>query len=741
MKTRKWPSFFMAAIIAVLCLESCQDWGEMDPPSGNQVYPRLELKSEYKYEEALDPEQVMLVAYDGGNIPKTAKDEFKGKVLQLDGGYARYTNPLYGVKLQAGASISMWIKTAKDNLNGAIFAFCNEDNSKRLFFTPNAWLRYESAGGSFEVNNPSGTPTEAFTPDEWHYLAMSVKNDGYTIYIDGELKFSLQAKEGDGSFDFSQIVQSFAELSFLYLGYGSGVEPEKMWVDDVKIYRNLITSKETAVPAVSGGSAGEPIPDPVYFNNFERGLDGATIQGAGTLEHFGGNFGTVFTNVGGKQRSNYLLLPKDVLSHSSSTRKMTITFWVNSTKAGTSNEYMWAPLFMAYGAAPISNANTSPAFTCQYRGILAGNFNGPDNAGDNWCDFTDAQCTSNDKKVVLYHDTNDWLADKKWHLYSVVLTEKSAAIYFDGELANSWEISGSGAGNTIAGLFDGTQLNYICLGGNQAWDWGDNDPGFMFDDIAIYNQALAPEQLKTLVENKNTLPDAYYFNGFETGTDKLTIQGGGSFADQGALFGNVFQNVGGAQRTNYLLLPEDALSGSKATKQMSIAFWVNASKAGASADYQWAPIFTAYAAAPAPGNGAPMLACQYRGVVMLNMGGDNWCDYTDAQNDAKKNVLYQNESDWLADHQWHLYTAVFTETTAAVYFDGELKNSWTISGSGAGNTVGNLFGDNGLKYVCLGGNQAWDWGDPDPGFMFDHIAIYNVALTPEQINAIVMRKK
>jgi len=141
-----------------------------------------------------------------------------------------------------------------------------------------------------------------------------------------------------------------------------------------------------------------------------------------------------------------------------------------------------------------------------------------------------------------------------------------------------------------------------------------------------------------------------------------------------------------------------------------------------------------------------MFACQYRGVVMVNMNGadnvgDNWCDYVDNQNDAGVNGVYHDATDWLADHEWHLYTAVFTETTAAVYFDGVLKNSWTISGSGAGNNVGNLFGDNGLKYVCLGGNQGWNWGDPDPGFTFDHIAIYNVALTPQQIRTIIQRKK
>ena len=108
---------------------------------------------------------------------------------------------------------------------------------------------------------------------------------------------------------------------------------------------------------VSGGTLA-PVPDPVYFNNFERGLEGATITGSGSLTDFGGNFGTVFQNVGGAQRTNYLLLPDDVLAHSATTKALTVSFWVNSANAGASGDYAWAPLFMAYGSPPSGNSNT-----------------------------------------------------------------------------------------------------------------------------------------------------------------------------------------------------------------------------------------------------------------------------------------------------------------------------------------------------------------------------------------------
>ena len=73
------------AAFTVLCLWSCKDWGEMDPPAGNQGYPKLELKGSFKFEEELAPETSLLVAYDNGQIPHIVTEEEKGKVLTLAG--------------------------------------------------------------------------------------------------------------------------------------------------------------------------------------------------------------------------------------------------------------------------------------------------------------------------------------------------------------------------------------------------------------------------------------------------------------------------------------------------------------------------------------------------------------------------------------------------------------------------------------------------------------------------------
>jgi hypothetical protein len=304
-----------------------------------------------------------------------------------------------------------------------------------------------------------------------------------------------------------------------------------------------------------------------------------------------------------------------------------------------------------------------------------------------------------------------------------------------------------GTANTQSGLYtNGAALKYICLGGNQAWNWGDNDPGFAFDDFVVYNEALSAEQIQKIISDKSggsiiptDLPEPYYRNTFESAEERtLTIVGAGQYVAKSDKHGQIFQNVAStAPRSNYLLLPEDLLTHSAESQQLTISFWVNASEAGGSAAYNWAPMFMAYGAAPEGGvNGMPMFACQYRGVLQINNAG--WTDYTDAQNTAGANGVYHNDTnaDWLADGEWHYYTVVFDNENAKVYFDGVLKNEWNMDGTT--NTQKGLYTNGGeLKYICLGGNQAWNWADNDPGFAFDDITCFNIALTAAQIKALM----
>jgi hypothetical protein len=212
--------------------------------------------------------------------------------------------------------------------------------------------------------------------------------------------------------------------------------------------------------------------------------------------------------------------------------------------------------------------------------------------------------------------------------------------------------------------------------------------------------------------------------------------GNGQFAsteEEGAIFGDFFHNDGSAVRTSYCLLPEDVLAHSAKTEELTIAVWVRAQEEAVSANYMWAPLFTAYAADNAGGNNTfPMMACQYRGVLQVNCAG--WTDYVDAQNVAGKNTLYHGDTDWLKDHKWHYYTAVFEGENAKVFFDGELKNEW--NNDGTTNTQKGLFSNGAdLKWICLGGNQAWNWGDNDAPFDFARLLIKNSKMSAGEIKA------
>ena len=692
---------FVAMIGLAASLSSCQDWGLMDPEPGTDVYPTRQKLETYSFNESANLKEMAYVKSFDEGVAIVQDDSLYNQSLHLKGALVQLTNPLTAVKLQNGAGFTFWLRAPK-----------GQENTHMLSLADGTSLL-------------PATGIQGLEDGYQHFVGVQVKKTGFNIYIDGAAVVATNDSENEALI---AAINSATEITF-------GSPNDEFWIDDVTFFRNQMTEKDMARPNIKKGDV--KLPDPVYFNDFNSGAGDAEIIGGGSFRNDDTpGFKKVFQNVTGGKRQNYLLLPSHVLSHSADTKKMTIGVWVNAANAGASSDYMWAPLFMAYAAAPNNGENTFPMFACQYRGVLQVNNNG-------WTDYTDVQNVEGANK--LYHDATDWLADKQWHYYTVVFNEENAKVYFDGKVVNEWQMDGTT--NTQMGLFtNGADLKYVCLGGNQAWNWGDNDPGFAFDDIAIYNDALSGSQIEKIIADKPTggsgggisLPSPVFFSDFSN-TSGLTIVGGGSFTkDSNKYFGDVFQNVTGGMRQNYLLLPEDALSHSTESNQMSIGVWVNAANAGASADYMWAPLFTAYGAAPNNGeNTFPMFACQYRGVLQVN--NDGWTDYTDQQNLAGANILYHNETDWLADKEWHYYTAVFDGENARVYFDGVLKNEWQMDGTT--NTQMGLFRKGAdLKYICLGGNQAWNWGDNDPGFAFDDIAIYDVALSPTDIQNIMTVK-
>ena len=250
--------------------------------------------------------------------------------------------------------------------------------------------------------------------------------------------------------------------------------------------------------------ADEVLPTPVYFNDFSfatSGSDGIEIVGNGVFENDAdARFGRVFHNDPGDTptkaiRTNYLKLPDHVLSHSTETKEITIGFWVNVKNAA---DYWFTPIFSAYAISPAENAAASrlgnegnfPMFVLQSRGLMQLNNGG----------YDDFNAVDNVKGSNL--ESTVWLDDKAWHYYTMTMTTSSAKIYVDGYIINEWNIAGTD-GHYVEGFFTyGMNYKYICLGGNQAWNWGDPDPAYAFDDLAIYSKALTKAQIDQIRANK-----------------------------------------------------------------------------------------------------------------------------------------------------------------------------------------------------------------------------------------------
>jgi hypothetical protein len=270
MKTEKWMQMAFAAVL-LTAATSCEEWGKQDPPAGNQVNPTLENVAVYDFEaeEGLDPSAFRLSANPGGTAPEIIEDETKGNVLRLNNGYVTLSNPLNKVTVQNAVSFTFWMKqplvmttdeegnevAAPQDLSGTLLGFSNATGNGSLTLNANGGITYTAADGEWIENDPASVTTGYLTPGDWHYVAVILNNDGYEWWVDGDRKVAKNVAE----FDCSKLVQFANNVPVLTIG---GEDNTSEWlVDDLKVYRNTLTSKETARPNLGGGGSGDEGPD------------------------------------------------------------------------------------------------------------------------------------------------------------------------------------------------------------------------------------------------------------------------------------------------------------------------------------------------------------------------------------------------------------------------------------------------------------------------------------------------
>ncbi len=246
------------------------------------------------------------------------------------------------------------------------------------------------------------------------------------------------------------------------------------------------------------GAAQATLPTPAYQNTFDTEAErtACTIMGDGSWTQVDGR-GYVFQHgMGEDYRTNYLLLPSTTLtSYSSDAEGVTIGFWtkLRDDWAGVPASYYWGAMFAAYGAAPVDGVNTWPRVVALTRCITQINCSG-------WCDFGDDLNVSGANTL-----TTLWTDDAAWHYYTMVYTATNCKIYIDGSVINEWNVDGTTDGQVVSGLLSGaSQLTYVCLGGNQAWNYSDADMPFLYDDFRVYGEELSAEQIAEIISAMTT---------------------------------------------------------------------------------------------------------------------------------------------------------------------------------------------------------------------------------------------
>lgn len=283
MKVLKSLFLCVGTVLLALNFTACTDWGDADPEAGNQTYPDRSVVNTYTFDYGADDVYLGDIT-DKADVCEAVEDADLGSnVLHLDAnGYAVMANPFNGVKLQNGAAITFWLKTAgipqevaegeepavEDDLTGAVLAFgSGEAGTERFYLTANGQLRYTKPGNleslNLNENDPATYKTGILPAGEWHFVALQISEEGYQLYVDGNKSLSGATPSGVESttFSYKTLIDFLNTAPNIYIGKGAGdddVNMSEMWVDDVKFIRNQMIANDWAMPNKGGGGSDEP---------------------------------------------------------------------------------------------------------------------------------------------------------------------------------------------------------------------------------------------------------------------------------------------------------------------------------------------------------------------------------------------------------------------------------------------------------------------------------------------------
>ena len=220
---------------------------------------------------SLNPEQQarLLTTGSAAYMPELNATEAlrNGKVVQLRQGvgnnsgmqgYVSMPNPLFGLSLDQGFTVSFYVKRSDANLWDALCGFQNE--GARFYVTGNLYAGYNNGAGSWlDQNHPEQVKPTDLGPDNWHLLTIVCKRTatantgGITMFVDGFQKrddvFNGALADGTtlntkNAFDYNLIVDHVASCPEFWLGNGSFWSTPAAFFDDVMIHDHALTASQ-----------------------------------------------------------------------------------------------------------------------------------------------------------------------------------------------------------------------------------------------------------------------------------------------------------------------------------------------------------------------------------------------------------------------------------------------------------------------------------------------------------------
>ena len=167
-------------------------------------------------------------------------------------------NPLHGLPLDDGATISFYVKRTDANLWDALFGLSSSDGA-RLYMTGNLYIGYNNGTGTWlDINHPNTVQPTQLSPGRWHLVTVTfsrtagARTGGVTIYVDGTAKsddrfngeLSGKSVTTKAAFDYATIVDHLAACQELCLGRGSFWGSADALFDDVMVHDRALKATE-----------------------------------------------------------------------------------------------------------------------------------------------------------------------------------------------------------------------------------------------------------------------------------------------------------------------------------------------------------------------------------------------------------------------------------------------------------------------------------------------------------------